>query len=179
LIVTIDRKRNTGENDMPIFKIRKILSAVALCSAVLLAPTSAVTQDKPDAGARAITARQGFMQVVGWEVGPLFGMAKGEMAYDASAATASAANLNAITDYSVDRLFVPGTAKAERPGKTRALAEIWADPARFAKALEDWRAAVAVVAAEAGKGQAQLAAAVGALGKTCGGCHKPFRAKEF
>lgn len=175
----IGQIRKTGENDMSIFRTREILCAVALCSAVLLAPASAVSQGKPDAGARAITARQGFMQVVGWEVGPLFGMAKGEMAYDAEAAMASAANLNAITDYPVDLLFVPGTAKAERPGKTRALAEIWADPARFAKALDDWRAAVAVVAAEAGKGQAQLAAAVGAMGKTCGGCHKPFRAKEF
>jgi cytochrome c556 len=156
-----------------------MLSVLALCAAALLAPTIAVSQDKPDAGQKAITARQGYMQVVVWEAGPLFGMAKGKMDYDADAAAGHAANLKAISDYDVTRLFVAGTSKADRPGKTRTLAEYWADPAKTQQALDDWRAAVAVVAEEAGKGQAELAAAVGEMGKTCGGCHKPFRAKEF
>ena len=164
---------------MPVCKNQKMLSVVALCSAVLLAPTIAVTKDKPDAGARAITARQGLMQVVSWEAGPLFGMAKGEMAYDAEAATASAANLNALSQYTFPGLFLPGTSKADRPGKTRALADIWAEPGKFEKAFGDFRAAIAVVANEAGNGQEALTAAVGSLGKSCGGCHKPFRAKDF
>jgi cytochrome c556 len=161
------------------YRNQKMLGIVALCSAVLLAPTIAVAQDKPDAGEKAITARQGFMQLVLWEAGPLFGMAKGKMDYDAATATANAADLQALTQYTFPGLFLPGTSKADRPGKTRALPDIWEDTAKLEKAYDDLRAAIAVVAEEAGKGQAELAAAVGEMGKACGGCHTPFRAKEF
>lgn len=161
------------------YKNLKMLSALAICSAALLGPTTALTQDKPDAGEKAITARQGFMQLVSWEAGPLFGMAKGEVAYDAGAATAHAANLRALYQYPFPGLFLAGTSKEDRPGKTRALPDIQADTAKFESAFHDIRTAVDLVAAEAGKGQAELAAAVGELGKACGNCHKAFRAKDF
>lgn len=139
----------------------------------------AVTQSQADAGDDAIATRQGYMKLVVWEAGPLFGMAKGKMAYDADAAMEHAAKLKAISQYPVTGLFLPGTSKADRPGKTVAKPEIWADADKFAKAFENWQAAVAVVADVAGDGQKVLAGAVGELGKTCGGCHKPFRAKKF
>ena len=156
----------------------KILSAVAVCSAVLLGSMIAVTQGQADTGADAIATRQGFMKLVVWEAGPLFGMAKGEIAYDAEAATTHAANLKAISQYPVTGLFLAGTSKADRPGKTRAKADIWQDRAKFEAAFDDWRAAVAALAEVAGDGQPALAAAVGDLGKSCGGCHKPFRHKD-
>jgi len=165
--------------EMPMDRKGITLGAAAVCAAVLLAPLAAMSQDKPDPGEKAIKARQGFMQVVVWEAGPLFGMAKGEVPYDAERAAGNATNLNALIQYDVGRLFIEGTSKEDRPGKTRALADIWAKPADFQKAMDAWRAAAAVVAAEAGKGQEALAAAVGEMGKTCGGCHKPFRAEEF
>jgi len=161
------------------YRNQKMLSVMALCSAVLLAPTIAATQDAPDAGEKAITTRQGFMRLVLWEAGPLFGMAKGKVDYDAATATANAADLQALTQYTFPGLFLPGTSKADRPGKTRALTDIWEDTAKLEKAFENLGAAVAVVAEEAGKGQAELAAAVGEMGKVCGACHKAFRAKEF
>lgn len=164
---------------MPMFGNRRTLVAAALAAAALMAPTLAIPQDKPDIGDKAIGARQGFMQLVVWNAGPLFGMAKGDVAYDAAKATAAAANLQALAGYDFPALFLDGTSKADKTGKTRALPDIWADRAKFDQAFADWRAAVATVAAEAGKGQAELAAAVGGMGKSCGGCHKPFRAEEF
>ncbi len=158
---------------------RKILSVVAVCSAVLLGPTIAVTQDQPDPGAKAIATRQGYMKLVVWEAGPLFGMAKGDVAYDAGAASTHAANLKALSQYPYTGLFLAGTSKADRPGKTVAKPDTWQDRAKFETAFDDWRAAVAALAEVAGDGQPALAAAVGDLGKACGGCHKPFRAKEF
>ena len=158
---------------------RKILSIVAVCSAVLLGPTNAVTLGQPDPGAKAIETRQGYMKLVVWEAGPLFDMAKGEIAYDADAASAHAANLKAISQYPYTGLFIDGTSKADRPGKTRAMADIWQDQARFETAFNDWQAAVAALADAVGGGQPALAAAVSGLGKSCGGCHKPFKAKEF
>ncbi len=160
-------------------KNRKILSVVAVCSAVLLGPTIAVTQGQPDPGAEAIATRQGFMKLVVWEAGPLFGMAKGDIAYDADAARTRAANLKALSHYPYTELFLDGTSKADRPGKTVAKPDIWQDRAKFETAFDDWQAAVTALAEVAGDGQPALAAAVGGLGKSCGGCHKPFRAKEF
>ncbi len=157
---------------------RNILSVVAVCSMVLLGPTIAVTQDQPDPGAKAIATRQGYMKLVVWEAGPLFGMAKGDIAYDAEAASTHAANLKAISQYPVTGLFLPGTSQADRPGKSCALAEIWEDTAKLEQAFEDFGTAIAALADVASDGQPALAAAVGGMGKACGGCHKPFRAKD-
>jgi cytochrome c556 len=179
LISVADRNRKQNDKGMCMSRNRKILSIVAACSAVLLGSTIAVTKGQPDPGAKAIETRQGYMKLVVWEAGPLFGMAKGEIAYDAEAATTHAANLKAISQYPVTGLFLPGTSKADRPGKTVAKPDIWQDRARFQTAFDDWRAAVAALAEVAGDGQPALAAAVGGLGKSCGGCHKPFRSKEF
>ena len=155
----------------------KILSVMAVCSAVLLGPTIAVTQDQPDQGAKAIATRQGFMKLVVWEAGPLFGMAKGNVAYDAEAASTHAANLKALSQYPYPGLFLPGTSKADRPGKTCALAVIWEDTAKLEQAFKNLQAAISALGDVAGDGQPALAAAVGEMGKACGGCHNPFRAK--
>lgn len=158
-------------------RMRGMLGAVALCSTVLLLPALAAAQD--DMAKKALSARQGFMQVVVWEAGPLFGMAKGEVAYDAETAAANAENLDAVLRYSVDRLFIPGTSKSDLPGKTRALSSIWEEPDKFARQYQELRDAAAVLARDAGKGKDAMTAAVQQLGKACGNCHDDFRAEEF
>ncbi len=164
---------------MPTSGASRFSRAAALLSAVILLPTLAASQDK-DPGEKAIEARQGFMQVVVWEAGPLFGMAKGDIAYDAEQATANAENLDAVLMYDVGRLFIEGTSKSEYTGKTRALAKIWEDMSGFADAYQELRDRVDVVVEEAGKGQEALAAAVSEMGKQgCGNCHDDYRAEEF
>ena len=152
-----------------------IVGVLALCFTLLFVPTATMAQD---AGEKAIATRQGYMKLVLWEAGPLFGMAKGEMAYDAKAAEAHAANLKIIASYPVGGLFVAGTSNSDYGDKTRSLAKIWEDLDGFTKAYTDWQAAVGALGGQVGKGQEALAAAVGAMGKTCGGCHKPYRAEK-
>jgi len=154
----------------------KTLGAAAVCAMALLVPATVSAQD---AGEKAMWARQGFMNLVSWSAGPLFGMAKGDVAYDPAAAQTRAGYLQALYQLPFPELFVDGTSKADRPGKTRALPEIWSDRAGFEAKFAEIRAAVSTVAAEAGKGQAELAAAVGAMGKVCGGCYNTYRAKEY
>ena len=159
-------------------KFFKPLSALSICSALFVVP--AIAQGAPDMQDQAIATRQGFMKLVVWEAGPLFGMAKGAIGYDANAARTHAGNLKALSQYPVETLFIPGSSKTDKPGKTRALAEIWKDDGTgLTKAFRQWRSAINGVVEAAGKGQVELAAAVGELGKSCGGCHKPFRAKDF
>jgi len=61
------------------------------------------------------------------------------------------------------------------PGKTRAKVEAWTtypEVANKHKALVD---AATKLSAVAGDGLDALKGAIGPVGKSCGGCHKPFR----
>lgn len=59
---------------------------------------------------------------------------------------------------------------------TRAKPEIWADWAKFTKANDAMIAAANKVASVSQLGTASTSMEVaGGIGKTCGGCHKPFR----
>jgi cytochrome c556 len=150
----------------------------ACCMAAILAPLAA-TQALADDGERAMWARQGFMNLVSWEIGPLFGMAKGDMPYDAEAAKTHAARLKALYTYPFPSLFIEGTSKEDRPGKTRALPEIWKDQAKFDEAFKNIQAAIDALPDKVGVDQPTLAAAVSEIGKSCGGCHQDFRAKDY
>jgi cytochrome c556 len=156
----------------------RLPAAAALCSAILLAPMLAVTQEKTKQGQNAIDARQGIMRTIVWEAGPLFAMAKGDIAYDAEQAAAHAGQLDEITDYDITRLFIPDTSKSVYGDETRALATIWEEPDHFSEYYQNLRDRVAEVAAQAGEGQEALAAAVQEMGKACGNCHDDFRADD-
>ena len=166
--------------------LRNSLYAVAVLSAGVIGagavPSPAFSQDD-EAADKAIEARQGYMQLVLRSAGPLFGMAKGDVAYDADAATKHVANLQALAQYDYpapwNRSISSPLKKEDRPGKTRMLAEAAANPEKVQQAFSELGAAVDGVAAAAAAGQAELAAAVGAMGKACGDCHNAFRAKEF
>ena len=95
-------------------QLRKF-SAGVLCCSVFPMPAIAMSQDNED---KAIATRQGYMKLVVRAAGPLFGMAKGEMAYDAGAAKSHAAKLKSISQYPVGPLFLSGTSNTDRPGKT-------------------------------------------------------------
>lgn len=158
------------------FKSVKLVAAAAALSAAVFIPTAGMTGGH---AGKIIEARQGYMKLVGWEAGPLFGMAKGDIEYNADVAKTHAANLHHLTKYTIMSLFPPGTSNEEEKGKTRTLKKAWDDPDGFKKAFEDWFAAVDNLNAQAGNGKDALAAAVGGLGKSCAGCHKPYRAEDF
>lgn len=157
----------------------KRLVAGALFAGAMGTATVVAHEASADAGEKAIKARHGFMQTVVWEAGPLFGMAKGEVAYDADIASGHAEALQALSGYDYIRLFPEGTAKPDRTGKTRALPAIWEDMAGFRAANDAFAEAAANLAAEAGNGADALKAAVQQLGKSCGNCHDDYRADEF
>lgn len=150
----------------------------ALCAALVLAPALWAANAQADQGDSAIAARKGFMQVVVWEAGPLFGMARGDIPYDADAASAHAAKLQTIVRYPWPELFLSGTSNADRGDKTRALPSIWEDRAKFEASFDELRSAADALVPEAGKGHAELGAAVQAIGRSCGNCHEAFRQKN-
>jgi cytochrome c556 len=83
----------------------------------------------------------------------------------------------ALADYAaiIPSLFPLGT---ESGADTHALPKIWSDRAGFEQAAANYAAAAKTLAAKANEGDAAgFATAFQAMGKTCGACHRAYRAK--
>ena len=130
-----------------------------------------------DPNDKAIKARQGEMQLRSFNAGPLFGMAKGKMAYNAELASTLANNLLLQTKINLDRAWPQGTDNTAYK-KTDALPEIWSTYPEIVEKNKDYVDAVQALAAVAGNGQDALKSKIGALGKSCKGCHDDYREKQ-
>ena len=126
----------------------------------------------------AIEARKAYMQVVKFNAGPLFAMAKGELEYDPDLATTLANNLQALSSMSNGSMWPEGTDNVAYEGETRALAEIWSTYPEVADANKAWAQAVTELSAVAGSSVDELRDKIGAVGKGCKGCHDDFRAED-
>lgn len=137
-------------------------------------PASAGHDPKKD----AIKARQGEMHLRSFNAGPLFGMAKGKMPYDAKMANKLAANLKLMLDLDNGRAWMQGTSNEDYPDDTTALPKIWKTWPKIADYGKDYAKAVNELAAVAGNGQDALKEKVKGLGKACKSCHDDFRKKD-
>jgi cytochrome c556 len=99
---------------------------------------------------------------------PLFAIAKKEAPFDAAVVGKNAGTILEKLKQA-QGLFPAGSSG----GKSRAKPEIWNDAAGFDKAMKDAQAAVTKLAAA--KDEAAFAAAIGALGASCKGCHEKYR----
>ena len=127
---------------------------------------------------KAIKARQGEMQLRQFNVGPLFGMAKGKMDYDADMAKKLAGNLKLLLDLDNGRAWPQGSDNEKYPGETTALPKIWTTYPEISEYGKKYKMAVMELAAVAGDGQDALKSKIGAVGKSCKGCHDDFREKK-
>lgn len=132
-------------------------------------------------GAGAVSAagepqveRQEMMKKVGGAMGALSGIAKGEKPYDADIVKASLATMSEVAKAFPEQF----PAGSETGAETEASPKIWETPDDFkAKADQfavDAEAALASLPAD----QAGVGAALGAIGKNCGGCHEVYRIKK-
>ena len=154
------------------FSLKFAAPVFAVCS-MLAAPTIA-----DGALEKAIGARKAQMQLYAFNLGQLGAMAKGKVDYDAKAAKAAADNLVVLSSMSGGAMWPQGSDSTAMPGKTRAKVEAWTTYPASAKAGEALTVAATNLAAVAGDGLDSLRGAIGDVGKSCGGCHKPFREEE-
>jgi cytochrome c556 len=123
-------------------------------------------------GAANIKYRQAHMKALGGHMGALAAVIKGQAGskeHVAGHAKAIAAIGTIMGD-----LFPADSAK----GETTAKPEIWSKPDDFRKAVVAFAAASTKLGAAAGSDLNAVKAAFGGVGKSCGGCHKPFRVKK-
>ncbi len=145
--------------------------------AMTLVPSTNTYAAERDPIKKAIEARQAVMVLRSWYAGPLFGMAKGDIEYDADWASALANSLRAELD-TADRGMWPEESDYESYSDTsRTLPEWWLDSDGAEEAENAYANAVTQIAESAGGGLNALRSAVGNLGKSCKGCHDNYRAE--
>ena len=133
----------------------------------------ALAVDEPE---NVIKYRQSVMKAIGGHTGAIVAVVKGEVGYVGHVA----AHARAIHEMSklLPDLFPKGTGQDNYP-ETRALPELWNDLAKFEASAKDLQVQSAKLAAVAEGGDlAAIGAQLENLGKACGSCHKPFRAKK-
>lgn len=139
---------------------------VLASAAIAIGATAVIAQGDP------IAARQAIMKENSAQSRTLREMADGKRPFDAAAAKKALASMAAGAD-KFGGLF-PDNSKTG--GKTKALPVIWEKKAEF-------NAAIAKFGKDAKDAEAKvkdldtLKAALGEVGKNCGGCHNTYRAK--
>ena len=148
--------------------IGTLLSA-AVIGLVISATASA--QAKPE---QLVKQRQAAMTLIGKYWGPLAGMAQGKAPYDAAVVARNAAFLDALSKMPWD-----GFAAGTKDVKSAALPAAFTDTAKFKEAQDRLQGEASKLVAVSKSGdEAAVKAQLGAIGKTCGGCHADFREKQ-
>jgi len=132
---------------------------------------TAVAQVKPDV---LVGQRQAVMKLQGKYFGPLVGMLKGTVPFNAEIVQRNAGYLDVL-----DKMPWDGFTDATKGEKSFALPAIWAEPDKFKQAQEQLQTAVSqlVTVSKGGGDEAAVKAAIGNVGKACGNCHDNFRQK--
>ncbi len=157
--------------------MKKTFAALAGLALAAGLATTATSQDD-QALLAAVKARQAQMDLYAFNLGLLGGMAKGDIAYDADAASKAAGNLAALTRLDGSRVWPKGSDNGALGDKTRALPAIWAEGSDIGAKAMALQEAAATMETAAGGGLDSLKGAMGALGGACGACHKAYRQSE-
>ena len=131
----------------------------------------AMAQAKPDV---LVAQRQAAMKLQGKYLGPIGGMLKGAVPYNADVVAVNATFLENLSRMPWDG-FQPSTSGE----KSAAKPEIFKDAAKFKAAADALEAATAKLGAAArAKDEAGVRASFGGVAKACGSCHDDFRVKQ-
>ena len=149
--------------------MKKSLLAAGL--AVALVSGSALAQMKPET---MVKQRQAVMTLMGKYWGPMAGMMQGKVPYDAKIVQRNAGFLDNLS-----RMPWDGFDAATKDVKSAALPAIYTDTAKFAEAADRLQSEASKLYAVSRSGdEAAVKAQMGAVGKSCGGCHESFRQKQ-
>ena len=147
-------------------------AAVALSTAIPVVAGEA-QKSQPSKAERTIEYRQSALYLLGWNIGPIAAMVKGEIPFDAKVAEVRAMRLAQIAPMIAEGF--PADSQTGAP--TKAKPEIWQNFDDFkskAAALEQATAKFAETAR--GGDPKAVAAGLGEVGNACKACHDKYRA---
>ena len=137
----------------------------------LVISATATAQAKPE---QMVKQRQAAMTLQGKYFGPLGAMAQGKAPYDAAVVARNAAFLDALAKMPWD-----GFAASTKDVKSAALPAAFTDTVKFKEAQDRLQSEISKLVSVSKSGdEAAVKAQLGAVGKSCGGCHENFREKQ-
>ncbi len=154
-----------------------VTGALVLSSTLLITASAQQTPPTPQQIAEgAASTRQAVFKLLSFNMGPISGMARGTVEYDAAIAVRNAERIAALAEMIPD-VFTNDTRAYTL--ETAALPVIWEQRTEFQEKAANLIAAASTFADIARAGdQRETAAAVRAFGATCGNCHETFRYSE-
>ena len=157
--------------------MKKLLSSITmltLASTVALSSVAVAKEATSEKQAKAsIQFRKAILQLVRSNMGPLGGMAKGQIPYDAEVMATNGLRIEQLS-YMMEDYFATDTRKFDL--KTDASDDIWKNSDDFnALALDMADAAKDLQqVAESGE-ESDFRKAIGAVGATCKACHDKYK----
>ena len=150
-------------------RVAALCVSVALMSGLLWVSPGASRADS-HAADPSVKYRQSVMSIIGTHMGAIGDIMKNQLALPGAIA------VHATQMAESAQLIAPAFEKRVVDGPTDAKPAIWSDAAKFDAAIASYEAAARDLATAASSGDpAAVGPAMRALGKSCGGCHKPFR----
>lgn len=146
--------------------------ATGLLAICLTAGASAAVKSEKQAKA-AVTYRQSLFQLVKSNSGPMFGMAKGALPFNAKVMATNSMRLEQLADMMNDYLLVD-TTKFDVATDAKPALFSNVDDVRT-KVIAFKKAAMGISAAVKTGDEGKYAMAIGALGKTCKSCHDDYK----
>lgn len=149
-------------------KIRLVVASLVFSSGFAL---DAAAQVKPET---LVKQRQAAMTLIAKYFGPLGGMAQGRVPYNQQTVQRNAAILDVLKDIPWD-----GFHESTKGVKSAALPAVWEKQGEVKQAIDRFTGEVGKLAQVSKSGdEAAVKAQIGAVGKSCGGCHDSFREKQ-
>lgn len=150
------------------------LFAACLAAVILTAPAVAGAENAPPSKAeRTIEYRQSALYLLGWNIGPIAGMVKGEIPWDQKALETHATRLAQVAPMIAEGF--PLDSQTGAP--TKAKPEIWQNLDDFKAKAHDLEVATAKFAETARTGdRKQIGAGLGEVGGACKACHEKYKA---
>jgi cytochrome c556 len=146
----------------------------ALLAFTTLAATAEPAKSQKHAD-HALKMRKAVYSLLGSNMGPLGGMAKGKIPMNVQVLEKNAQRINQLSLMISDYLK---TDTSKFTLKTEALDNIWTDGDKFSQRIEALTKASDALYNVANSGdETAIRKAIGRVGKTCGGCHDDFKAE--
>ncbi len=139
-----------------------------LGAGALVGGVAVVADPKPD---DAVEYRQGIMMALGWNVGPMGAMVKGDVPFDAGQFAFHAGRVAVLAPMALE-----GFPKSSAAAESHALPALWENYADFEDRMKKLEASSAKLAEVAKSGdEGAMKSQFGETVKVCKGCHDEYQ----
>jgi len=141
----------------------------------ILFSTNSWSVDDQERAQVAVDTRQGLLKVIGYYIGPMVGMARGQIDYDADLVATNAEKMGKLT------AMIPDLFKMDTSGSgvaSDSLNGIWDNSEDFNNKAAAASQRAFELADAAKEGKTAFMQAFGATGGACKSCHDDYRQKQ-